>query len=99
MVDSVGGTDQFRVIGDILNASWASGEFSSQILFYSDDGTTLLGNPTSSGHWSVRYGAEVVPTPEASTWVGIIGIISVLFCHRLRKRRILKRKLIIAQGV
>ncbi len=79
------GTDQLYFGNDATGLTLAQ---LSQISFYSDAGTTLLG----TGAWGVDLDGEVVPTaiPEPGTWIGAglaLAAIAVTQRKRLAKRK------------
>ena len=78
------GTDQIYFGSDATGLSLTQ---LSQILFFSDGGTTLLG----SGQ--ILMDGEVVPVPEPSTWVGAaLALGAIGFTQRRRLRGLLARR-------
>lgn len=77
------GTDQIYFGSDATGLSLTQ---LSQILFFSDGGTTLLG----SGQ--ILMDGEVVPVPEPSTWIGAaLALGAIGFTQRRRLRGLLAR--------
>lgn len=65
--------------------SYSAGDYLSNVRFYSDDGTTLLGE---QGRFVVNgAGYELVPVPEARTVVSLGLLIAAGVCLRCRQRR------------
>lgn len=78
------GTDQLYFGSD---ATGLTGTQLSQILFFSDGGTTLLGSGQILGN------GEVVPVPEPSTWAaGALAFGAIAFLQRRRFRGLLARR-------
>jgi autotransporter-associated beta strand protein len=76
------GTDQIYFGTD---ATGLTAEQLSQIAFYSDSGTTLLG----SGGFASGMDGELVPVPEPATWVAAaLAVGAIGFAHRRRMRNL-----------
>jgi autotransporter-associated beta strand protein len=76
------GTDQVYFGTD---ATGLTAEQLSQIAFYSDSGTTLLG----SGGFATGMDGELVPVPEPATWVAAaLACGAIGFAHRRRMRNL-----------
>lgn len=78
------GTDQLYFGSD---ATGLTGTQLSQILFFSDDGTTLLGSGM------ILSDGEVVPVPEPGTWAAAaLAFGAIAFMQRRRFRGLLARR-------
>jgi MYXO-CTERM domain-containing protein len=78
------GTDQLYFGSD---ATGLTATQLGQILFFSDDGTNLLGSGL------ILSDGEVVPVPEPSTWAaGALAFAAIAFLQRRRFRSLLARR-------